>query len=261
MTQQDTKICPICGEEINAKAKKCRFCGEWIEEYESETQDFQDVQETDEKIYSETSETEEYSIQNTKRCPYCLKEIPEKAEKCKYCGGWLDQKKYEDSDELPVEPKMPTPMSLLLNMLTSGFYSLYWIFAIRNSLNKLVKEDCDKIPLGLPVAQCCLVLFSILIYLPFYIFASLLKDTKDEGVLVGLFLVFVIVLILLLIISSVIYVLMLLYIYKSLVIIENYAYETKNETIKHNGFCWWFFNIYYLNFAINSFKERINSKY
>lgn len=29
--QQKTKICPFCGNEINAGAKKCRFCGSWLE--------------------------------------------------------------------------------------------------------------------------------------------------------------------------------------------------------------------------------------
>lgn len=29
--QQKTKICPYCGSEINAEAKKCRFCGSWLE--------------------------------------------------------------------------------------------------------------------------------------------------------------------------------------------------------------------------------------
>lgn len=28
----DTKICPYCGEEIKFTAKKCRHCGEWLDE-------------------------------------------------------------------------------------------------------------------------------------------------------------------------------------------------------------------------------------
>ncbi|MDR1896564.1 MAG: zinc ribbon domain-containing protein [Prevotellaceae bacterium] len=28
----DTKKCPFCGEEILAAAKKCKHCGEWLEE-------------------------------------------------------------------------------------------------------------------------------------------------------------------------------------------------------------------------------------
>lgn len=28
-----------------------------------------------------------------KRCPFCCAEIPEKAQKCQYCGEWVVQKK------------------------------------------------------------------------------------------------------------------------------------------------------------------------
>jgi len=32
MTQEQTKQCPYCGEDILAGAKKCKHCGEWLEE-------------------------------------------------------------------------------------------------------------------------------------------------------------------------------------------------------------------------------------
>ena len=32
----DTKRCPMCGEEILAVAKKCRLCGEYLEEAEKQ---------------------------------------------------------------------------------------------------------------------------------------------------------------------------------------------------------------------------------
>lgn len=41
---KDTKICPYCGEEIKAVAKKCRFCGQWLDEETSETAPIQVVE-------------------------------------------------------------------------------------------------------------------------------------------------------------------------------------------------------------------------
>lgn len=30
--QKETKICPHCGKEIKFEAKKCRYCGTWLDE-------------------------------------------------------------------------------------------------------------------------------------------------------------------------------------------------------------------------------------
>ncbi len=35
------KWCPICGESINSKAKKCHYCGEWIKEEEKSSENEQ----------------------------------------------------------------------------------------------------------------------------------------------------------------------------------------------------------------------------
>lgn len=52
------KICPFCGAEINSEAKKCRFCNNWL----------------DEEI----------------QCPFCAEKIKASAKKCRFCGEWLD---------------------------------------------------------------------------------------------------------------------------------------------------------------------------
>lgn len=49
--------CPHCGKEINAFAKKCKYCGEWLQ----------------------------------KKCPYCGEWIQESAMRCKHCGCWLNK--------------------------------------------------------------------------------------------------------------------------------------------------------------------------
>jgi hypothetical protein len=56
---ENKKICPFCGAEINIEAKKCRFCNNWI----------------DEEV----------------KCPYCAETIKASAKKCRFCGEWLNK--------------------------------------------------------------------------------------------------------------------------------------------------------------------------
>ena len=36
MEENETKICPFCGKELLIKAKKCKFCGSWLNEQQAE---------------------------------------------------------------------------------------------------------------------------------------------------------------------------------------------------------------------------------
>ena len=56
--EQDTKNCPYCGEEILAIAKKCKHCGEWLEERETPESDEENECELDDY---ETSDEEDSS--------------------------------------------------------------------------------------------------------------------------------------------------------------------------------------------------------
>ena len=63
--KNDEKQCPSCGKTIKRQAKKCRFCGKWLEQI-----------------------IEDYKP-TTIPCPYCGEEILPIAKKCKHCKSWL----------------------------------------------------------------------------------------------------------------------------------------------------------------------------
>ena len=63
METKETKICPYCGEEILAIAKKCRFCGEWL------------------------SPNDTNLVKNRTLCPVCGKEIEIGTETCPHCNN------------------------------------------------------------------------------------------------------------------------------------------------------------------------------
>lgn len=72
MEEKQTKICPFCGKEILIKAQKCKFCGSWLNQQNTQ------------------SETIEHETMKT--CPYCCHQIPKDAQKSQFCGEWIKQK-------------------------------------------------------------------------------------------------------------------------------------------------------------------------
>ena len=57
----ETKVCPFCGEEILAVAKKCKHCGEWLDKQQEE-------------------------VPQVKQCEACGEDIPANATICEHCG-------------------------------------------------------------------------------------------------------------------------------------------------------------------------------
>lgn len=70
--QKKVKICPYCGEEILAVAKKCKHCGEWLDK---------------------ETETEPAMVE----CPVCGEQIEESADICPFC-----KEKVKDEKETSV---------------------------------------------------------------------------------------------------------------------------------------------------------------
>ena len=83
---EETKCCPLCGETIKAQAQKCRFCGQWLNEVNTDQQ-------------TEVSET--------KQCPYCGETIKALAKKCRFCGQWLNEVETKKSSETPKTKQCP----------------------------------------------------------------------------------------------------------------------------------------------------------
>lgn len=88
---EDTKQCPYCGGTVLVVARKCKHCGQWIENVEMEN-----CPVCNEEIIKgldvcpfcneNIKEFRRESVNVTGVCPLCKEKIPQDVNKCPYCN-------------------------------------------------------------------------------------------------------------------------------------------------------------------------------
>lgn len=84
--EEFSTICPKCKKENDKGSKFCKYCGESLS---IKTQQLNKKSYEHNNIYSAEQST---NTVPTKKCPYCLKELPINAKKCTSCGEWVENR-------------------------------------------------------------------------------------------------------------------------------------------------------------------------
>lgn len=152
------------------------------------------------------------------KCPYCEKEIDNSAEQCIFCGEFF------------VEPhidliKMPSiGQYIVFNILTIGFYSFLWI-VLNNKAFRYISMGKDAVKLQTILAL--IVVSSVTFFINFVLFNVIVK------------------------------ILYLFMSYRILRIIEKYSRRKYGSPITHSECGWFFLDILYVVYFLDTFKERV----
>ena len=94
MDKQETKICPNCGKEILAVAKKCKYCKQFIDtESELSSQEPMQTEITEEpELKKELSDNESNKKEfSGKFCQRCGAQVIQGTSICEKCGAYIPQ--------------------------------------------------------------------------------------------------------------------------------------------------------------------------
>ena len=140
--------CPFCLAEIPEEAKVCKHCNATV----------------------------------VKRCPLCAEEIVATAKKCRYCGGDIGAKAAPQRlrSDVPCGDRREIVVTLLLMLVTCGFYGLYVQYKIGDELNR--HQGKNQINAGMDLLliflTCGLWMFYLMVKYP----RVLQEITSEEGV-------------------------------------------------------------------------------
>lgn len=88
-------------------------------------------------LNSSKDSTEQLNHTTTRRCPFCMKEIPSNALRCIYCGMWMNKDTAGLSSPVSTLPISTTQQFsyaqpiwhfFLLSVLTFSVYEIYWFY-------------------------------------------------------------------------------------------------------------------------------------
>ncbi|MFC1588344.1 tetratricopeptide repeat protein, partial [Planctomycetota bacterium] len=125
--------CPICSEEIKDDAKKCIYCGEWLEEESKEETGSESSQKNDNKkgicpscnrLIDHNSDQCSFCKNKLQKCPNCSKHILVGVTKCIYCRQAIFAEK-EYIKNMPVTAvEKHTNSSIKRNIVTIAVIGL-----------------------------------------------------------------------------------------------------------------------------------------
>ena len=151
-----------------------------------------------------------------------------------------------DDDRISKLKSIKTSSMIFLCSLTNNVYLLYKILKFKKSLNSInLKEEVLFNKSIMNIFFVCILSIILCVLSSFNIYR------------INCFILYVLYLILSINFSYYIY----LFVDKSLKIIENYALKKYNIDLRYDRIYAFLFGIFYLNYAINTYKDRLTGNY
>lgn len=141
---------------------------------------------------------------------------------------------------LPFTNRISTLKMVLFDLLTLRLYSVIWFAKRYKTFNALNNNEKLKLTVAWLITLSLWCLCGWLVTFISFTDNSVIQGNPMRGW------------------NEMLWIFQLIISYKMLKQIEIYAEEKYGKTLTHNPFAWFFFTVFYVNFAINNFQERLS---